>query len=311
MALRSVLIVLLAVAVVAGCGESQKQMMKPVDPDKAPKVSVDRFSEMAGHLFVRNATNMLPEPDAPINFDEAPFITRGLGPGGAYIEYYNFDVMSRTPAPIYVLFRKGETDPVEGQLNIIDVIPGDKGYNDFWQVVKVTVPADYKANTVTSLDGITTAAYPMEKMRTLVNCPVVPDGSTAALRYDDESDGLTRGWYKGMVVTYFSFMEKKDLATTDTGQVPVSPIYVCFNVNPDPDNPNSGPHSGFMTEPQSDQTHNVAATLPPSPDYSPLWLVNVYDNADFGVVSDLSTAESAHQLASGIATVNCPIVAYR
>jgi hypothetical protein len=310
MALRSVLIVLLAGAIMVGCGESNKTMMKPVDPNTAPKVSVDRFSEMAGHLFVRNPTNMLPEPDSPINFDEAPFITRGLGPDGAFIEYYNFDVMSRTPAPIYVLFRKGEADPVEGQLNVIDVIPGDQGYNDFWQVVKVTVPADYKANVVTSLDAITTAAYPMEKTRTLVNCPVVPDGSTAAQRYGDESSGLTRGWYKGMVVTYFSFMEKA-LATTDTGQVPVSPIYVCFNINPDPEIPGSGPPSGFMTEPESDQTHNVAATLPPESDYSPLWLVNVYDNADFGVVSDLSTAESAHQVASGIATVNCPIVAYR
>ena len=68
MALRSVLIVLLAVAVVAGCGESQKQMMKPVDPDKAPKVSVDRFFV---NLFRYGNTA---STSVPIALDEA--ITR-------------------------------------------------------------------------------------------------------------------------------------------------------------------------------------------------------------------------------------------
>ena len=48
------------------------------------------------------------------------------------LTYTNFDVQSTTPAPIYVLFRKGESAPVAGQPNIVDVIPGDPGHNDFW-----------------------------------------------------------------------------------------------------------------------------------------------------------------------------------
>ncbi len=68
------------------------------------------------------------------------FNTHGLGPNGEKTIYYNFDVLSTTPAPIYVLFRMGETTPVSGQLNIVNVIPGDAGYNDFWLVTKVTVP---------------------------------------------------------------------------------------------------------------------------------------------------------------------------
>jgi hypothetical protein len=88
--------------------------------------------------------------------------------------------------------------------------------------------------------------------------------------------------------------------------VPVSPIYVTFNVNPA--QPNGGPGSGFRTEPNSLQTHNVPATLPGDTGYSPLWLVAVYDNADWASVHDLDTARKAKQLAAGVATVNCPIV---
>jgi hypothetical protein len=39
----------------------------------------------------------------------------------------HFDVQSTTPAPIYVLHRKGEMSPVAGQLNIVDMIPGNPG----------------------------------------------------------------------------------------------------------------------------------------------------------------------------------------
>ncbi|NIP58925.1 MAG: hypothetical protein GWM92_11440, partial [Gemmatimonadetes bacterium] len=131
----------------------------------------------------------------PIDFDQAPFITRGLGPDGQSASYYNFDAMPTTPAPIFVLFREGSSTPVEGQLNIVDVVPGDEGYNDFWQVVRVTVPEDYVANTVFSLEGIMEAGFPMDATEMLVNCPIVPEGSTGSL--GGATSGLTRGWYKG------------------------------------------------------------------------------------------------------------------
>ena len=49
-------------------------------------------------------------------------------------------------------------------------------------------------------------------------------------------------------------------------------------------------------------------TLPGDTGYSPLWLVAVYDNADFPSVHDRATAQKAKVLALGAATVNCPIV---
>ena len=70
------------------------------------------------------------------------------------MRYYNFDVQGTAPAPLYVLYREGEEKPVEGQLDIIDTLPGEKDYNDFRQVWKVTVPKDYVANTITDADAL-------------------------------------------------------------------------------------------------------------------------------------------------------------
>ena len=237
--------------------------------------------------------------------NRAPFVTQGLTARGEPVRYYNFDVQSTTPAPIYVLFRQGEDSPVAGQLNVVDVIPGDEGYNDFWQVVKVNVPRDYVANTVTSLAEIQQAGYAMETTRSLVNCPIVPHGSTARVRRGGQSSALMRGWYRGEVVSYFTF-EERTLQTTSAGGVPVSPIYVTFNENPD--QPNGGPASGFVTEQGTEQTHNVVQTVPADAAYSPLWLVTVYDNRDFANVRDLRSALQANILAAGVALVNCPVV---
>jgi beta-glucanase (GH16 family) len=276
-----------------------------VDPDTAQKASIDRFSMEAGHLFVRDGSNGLPGPNEPIDFDQAPFITKGLGPRGEHISYYNFDVQSTTPAPIYVLFKEGESSPVSGQLNIVNVIPGDTGYNDFWQVVKVTVPANYVANTVTSLLQIIDSSFQMDTTTTLVNCPIVPDSSTASLRLNGGDTTLTRGWYKNKIVYYFNFFEKAVMAD-QSGMVPVSPIFVSFNINPGESG--GGPPSGFKTETATGRTHNVTATVPSDSLYSPMWWVSAYDNADFDNVYNLETAQAAHIIAAGIADVNCPVV---
>jgi hypothetical protein len=137
----------------------------------------------------------------------------------------------------------------------------------------------------------------------IVNCPVVPEGSTASKRIGGGSAELMRGWYKEKVVSYFSF-EEKGLVPSG-GKVPLSPIYVCFNINPDQ---GGGPASGFKTEAGTEQTHNVVATVPSSATYSPLWVVNPYDNANFSSVNNLSTAQSATSVGMALANVNCPVV---
>jgi len=282
----------------AGCGDDLGTT--PTDPDTAPRAMVDRFSAAAGHLMVRDGNNGLPPPGAPIAFDQAPFITTGLSPAGQPTRYYNFDVQPIAPAPIYVVARNGR--PIDGQLNIVDVVPGDPGYNDFWQVVMVEAPAEYVANTITSVDEIISAGLVMTATETLVNCPIVPEGSTAALRFGGAAAELHRGWYRDELVTYFSFEEKALSGAT----VPTSPIYVTFNINPGQDG--GGPPSGFVTEPGTARTHNVVATTPANAGYSPLWSVQIYDNAAFAAVNNLATAEQAAVLVANAATVNCPTV---
>lgn len=297
-------IITLAISITGCSKDDDKNKVMGKNPDTAEKVSIDRFSSAAGALMVRDASNGLPAANEPINFDVAPFITKGYSPTGAVTEYYNFDIKSDVPAPIYVLFKEGKSTPVEGQLNIIDVLPGEIGYNDFWLVNKVTVPTDYVANEVTSFSEIQNKGYAIETTTMIVNCPVVPDGSTASKKFGGGSQTLVRGWYKGKVCVYFTFDEVN--LTAVNGKVPTSPIYVTFNINPD--QPNGGPGSGFRTEMGTDQTHNVLATSPTSNGYSPLWSVNPYDNADFNIVSDLTSAQSSNILATGVALVNCPTV---
>jgi hypothetical protein len=302
---RRTLLPLLAVAAVSACSDSDDGMgpetPMPLDPATAPRATVDRFSDEAAMLFRRSDNPSMPAAGAAIDFDQAPFITQGLGPAGQPVRYYNFDVMPTQPAPIWVLFREGSSTPVDGQLNIIDVIPGDAGYNDFWQVNRVTVPADYVANTVTSAQDIVDGGFTVEILDAIVNCPVVPEGSTAT--EGPGAAGLTMGWYEDQVVFYFDFNEAS--LSASGGAVPTSDIYVTFNVNPDQDG--GGPASGFVTEPGTSQTHNVVETLPGDAGYSPLWDVMPYDNAAFDDVVDLVSAEMATSFGLA-AMVNCPIV---
>lgn len=293
---------IILVTALASCKKEETIIVN--DPATASRVSIDRFSATAGHLFVRTGTEF-PAANAPINMDQAPFITQGYGPGGEIVWYYNFDVQPTTPAPIWVLFKDGQSTPVTGQLNIINVIPGEPGYNDFWQVVKVTVPDDYTANSVSSYSGIVEKGYATETTNMIVNCPVVPEGSTAALNLNSGTFGAMQGWYKDQAVFYFNF-EEKGITTTSNGTVPVSPIYVTFNINPD--QPNGGPPSGFVTESGSTLTHNVLATLPADAAYSPLWSVNMYDNAEFNNVMNLTDAVSTNIIVPDAALVNCPVV---
>lgn len=288
----------------AGSGVAQAAP-QATDPDQAPIAAVDRFNDKAAHLQLRTPGNGIPGPNEPVDFDKGPFITQGFSPvTGKPVRYYNFDVQSVTPAPVYVLYRQGDDKPVAGQLDIVDTLPGEKGYNDFRQVWKVSVPKEYVANSITDAAKLTQDGYKIQKTDALRNMPVVPDKSVARARLNGESTKLQRAWYHGQIAKYFSFSEAKlSVAGSD---VPVSPIYVTFNVNPD--QPKGGPGSGFKTETNSPQSHNVPATLPGDGGYSPLWSVDVYDNADWPKVRNLDTAQSAKLLAPGVATVNCPIV---
>ncbi len=83
---------------------SGKAARMAMDPMAARMAVIDRFSAAAGHLQMRDAMDHLPGANAPVDFDQPPFVTTGFGPHGETVMYYNFDAQSTTPAPIYVLF---------------------------------------------------------------------------------------------------------------------------------------------------------------------------------------------------------------
>jgi len=163
------------------------------------------------------------------------------------------------------------------------------------------------ANSIVSTADLLAAGFAVQPTEVIVNRPVVPAGSTALERTDDGEPGLFRAWVRGRVASYFRF-EEAPLAPVATGlfegQVPLSYIFVTFNINPA--EAGGGPASGFKTEAGTDKTHNVLETLPGQERYSPLWMVNVYDNAAFDDVVDLDSVHMAQVVATPPGEVNCP-----
>jgi hypothetical protein len=146
---------------------------------------------------VRTAENHLPGPNEPIDFDTGSLITQGLSPStGKPVRYYNFDVQSTTPAPLYVIYREDDDKPVESQLDLIDTLPDEKGYNDFRQIWKV-YPRTMSPTRSPMQQTLRDAGYKMEKTSTLRNMPVVPDKSRARARLKGGSAELQRAWYQG------------------------------------------------------------------------------------------------------------------
>jgi hypothetical protein len=289
------------ILIAASSGAAQAAL-QPQDPDQAPIAKVDRFSDMAGTLLRRSTDKGLPGPNEPIDFDTPPFNVLGFSPAGEPALYYHLDVQSTTPAPVYTLYHEDEDKPLQDQLDIIDTLPGEKGYNDFRQIWKVRVPKDYIANTITDASILQQAGYKMEKTDKLLNMAVVPDKSHARVRFNGGNPELQRAWYHDQVAKFFLFDEAPLSVSGD--KVPVSPIYDGFTTNPG----KPGGEMEFCTDPNSTQTHNVVATVPGDKAYSPLWLRVVYDSAACPSVHNLDTALKAKVVPAKVLLINCPIV---
>ncbi|MEO8704107.1 MAG: hypothetical protein ABI867_28910 [Kofleriaceae bacterium] len=232
--------------------------------------------------MVRGAATTLPAANAPIDLDRPPFITQSFGPEGGVVRYYNFDVQPREPATLYRL-RAGELD-------VVDAIPGDHGYSDFWRISQVEVPAGIARGSITSAAQIREAGYRVTMTAAIINCPIVPRGTTAR-----EGGVATELAYRGAKVACLRFGAP---LVPDGALVPTSPIYVTF-ARP----------AQFATEPAAPvQTHNVVFSVPGDLDYSPLWAVHVYDRSAFDRVHDAPSAVDAPVIDRNGPLVNCPIV---
>ncbi len=233
--------------------------------------------------MVRGGMPALPAPGAPIDFDKPPFITQSFGPDGGIVRYYNFDVQRDVPALLYRPTRGGQ--PIAGQLDIVDVLPGDAAYSDFFRIARVEIPAGVMPRSFADL-----ASFTVTLDDQILDCPIVPKGSTAT-----EGNGVapavpTQLWYRGVEIDCLGFGELRG-----STKVPTSPIYVTFGTE------------GFKTVGATAQTHNVVFSVPGDTDYSPLWDVHIYDERAFELVHDAATALKARLVKQG-PLVNCPVV---
>jgi hypothetical protein len=254
-------------------------------PDYVPMVPVDRFSDGAAVFYRRTDNPNLPEADEPIDFDRL-FLHRGLGPNQEQIEFYNFDVRSKTPANIYfIVDRRG--DRIGGQLPIFEEIPGDDGYNDLRRVVEVRmIDSGFQPNSLTSLADIQAADAETTLTQQIMNCVIVPDGSTARLRFDPtDATGLHDGWYRDRIVRYLLFENPESRATVEFGgqDISVLVMYAFFDNDRDPT-------GGFATD-ETGSTHNVVTRLPEQEGYSPLWALRVFKLSVFDRVMSVGSAQ--------------------
>jgi cold shock CspA family protein len=213
------------------------------------------------------------------------------------VRYYDFGTNTHQAAPgtvqtapIYVFIHgmnaDGTPDFVEGQHNIVDVVPGDSGYSDLWQVMLVTVPDDYEPDSVTSKDEIDDAGFDVTATSMFVNCPIVPAGSTL-----ETGKQLTQGWYKGEEVFY------PDYGMNNTSAIPIYVLIHGMNADGTPD----------FVEGQS----NIIDQVPGDAGYSAFWQVIMVTVPQNYMPNSIRSANAVR--ASGFPMtptdmiVNCPV----
>jgi predicted lipoprotein with Yx(FWY)xxD motif len=213
------------------------------------------------------------------------------------VKYYDFGANTHlvngkvADAPIYALIygmkADGSPDFVPGQHNIIDVLPGQTGYSDLWDVNLVTVPQDYTADSIRSADELMAMDYPMVEAGLLVNCPIVPPGSTT-----ETGRTLVQGWYMGQKVYYFDYGMNSEMA---------APIYALITGMDAEGNPQ-------FVEGQ----HNIIDVIPGDEGYSAFWHVHLVTvPADYAAETFKSAdavMTSGYEMTETDILVNCPVV---
>lgn len=176
---------------------------------------------------------------------------------GKHIDYWFYPAFMKgavreTPktAPIYhFVHRENAGDPRAKSIGkpVINVVPGDKDYSPFWEIVTVVVPENYKADDIKSEASITQAQeegiFELVPTGKAVNCPVVKAGTEIEDNYPDSSPfhvANVRYWYKGMEVTAHDYTESDGLL-----EVKGNPDFGGANTIEAP--PGYVPHRGEMT----------------------------------------------------------------
>jgi len=231
------------------------------------------------------------------------------------VTYYDFGMAPQVTADIFLLFTANGA-AVAGQHNIVDQIPAglvveknvsDPGTSPFWRVNKVTVNNTYVANAYKSLSDLTGAGLAIVPTTVIINCPLVPAGSTLLNDPGNPTHPISQGWYRGNPVFYFSF-ETNDQATATAASLVYAPgmgsgtsVYVIpiYVTNP--------PGGAVVLAGQ----RNVIDAFLGDPGYSPLWQVTLSTPPAGNTklqTSRLAMSNAAWTFATQPNFVNCPLV---
>jgi hypothetical protein len=213
------------------------------------------------------------------------------------VVYYDFGMNSPTSgasvatAPIWAFITGMNADGtaafVEGQHNVVDVVPGDAGYSDLWEVMLVTVPGGYEADSLKSREDVENSGYDIMPAGIFVNCPIVPEGTTF-----EAGESLVQGWYRGEPVFYPDFGPNPNFAI---------PIWVFITGMDGDGNPQ------FL-----DGQHNIIDAIPGDAAYSAFWQVNLVTVDDSyerdSIRSAAAVPSSGYEVTTTDLVVNCPVV---
>lgn len=218
---------------------------------------------------------------------------------GQQVKYYDFGMNSQTngssvaAVPIFAFITgmaaDGSPQFVEGQHNIVDLAPGDTGYSDLWQVNLVTVPGGYQSDSVRSKADLDAQAFEVTPTDMLVNCPIVPAGSTL-----EGGEELVQGWYKGEEVFY------PDFGANPTSALPIWVFITGMNADGSP----------RFVEGQN----NVIDAVPSDAGYSAFWRVNLVTVPEGYEPNSITSArdvlQSGYAITETDMVVNCPVTVF-
>jgi hypothetical protein len=202
---------------------------------------------------------------------------------GRTIRYLDFGPLKLAPgnkvAPIWAF-----TNGAKAQRNVIDVVPGDRGYTPLWRVIMVTWKQSVKPRVLKSAASVrrVIAAGQATQKRTaiVVNCPVLGFGQKQTI-----------GFAKGQQIAYLDLGPVK----LKSGNK-VAPIWAFTN--------------------GADDQKNVVDVVPGNRGYTPLWRVTM---VTWKASSTPRVLRSAAQIRAAVAAgevtlkrtptvVNCPVV---
>lgn len=293
----------IAAAAMLGCSDDEGSEDEMMDESMTPTVETTGTA-MADGSMTPTGTAMADDMMEVYDHDLGEAKQFDLVQGwyrGEDVTYYDFGMNSLTngavvtPAPIlafiYGMDADGNPQFVEGQHNIIDVVPGDEGYSDLWAVNFVVVPEDYEPDSITSradLDEMgTSMGYEIITPGVLVNCPVVPPGSTL-----ESGEELTQGWYQGARVYYPDFGMNPAVAI---------PIWVFVAGMDASGNP-------MFVEGQ----RNIIDAIPGDEGYSDFWHVRMVMVDDAYEANSITSADAVgdagFEVVQAPMVVNCPVV---